>query len=261
MEVAATKVEEVQVVEKAPVVSTTTANVKEVFDVDMVDSMPHDNRDVIFQQVTNYTAGAIRGGRIRGGGGSQTIYMMDGFNMLRQFPTVKASAAYEIQTAAYGAENATAPGGVVNLVSRSGSNKFEFELGGTVDHSSHGAVPRRAGRRRRQPLLRAQPDRLRPHHQGQALVLGQRRVPAPARPCREPDVEGILPDPRPELRYWYKGTITLAWQITPRSKLRSVTNFDEYYRRQHRGSGRRPTRPRGAPTRTNTSPGSSGRPC
>ena len=156
MEVAVNKVEEVKVVEKAPVVSTTTANVKEVFDVDMVDSMPHDNRDVIFQQVTNYTAGAIRGGRIRGGGGSQTIYMMDGFNMLRQFPTVKASAAYEIQTAAYGAENATAPGGVVNLVSRSGSNKFEFELGGHRRPQLDGAVPRRAGRRRRQPLLRVQ---------------------------------------------------------------------------------------------------------
>ena len=96
--------------------------------------MPHDNRDVIFQQITNYAAGAIRGGRMRGGGANQTIYTMDGFNMLRQFPTVKASAAYEIQTAGYGAENAIAPGGVVNLVTRSGSNKFEFELNATADH-------------------------------------------------------------------------------------------------------------------------------
>ena len=53
-----TKVEEVKVVEKPPLVSTTTANVKEVYDVDFVDSMPHDNRDVIFQQITNYTAGS-----------------------------------------------------------------------------------------------------------------------------------------------------------------------------------------------------------
>ncbi len=147
MEVSVNKVEEVQVVERAPVVSTTTANVKEMFDVGMVDSMPHDNRDVIFQQVTNYTAGAIKGGRIRGGGGGQTIYMMDGFNMLKQYPTVKASAAYEIQTAAYGAENATAPGGVVNLVSRSGSNKFEMELAAHRRPQLDGAVPRLAGRR------------------------------------------------------------------------------------------------------------------
>ena len=78
---------------------------------------------------------------------------------------------------------------------------------------------------------------------------------------RESDVEGILPDPRPELRDWYKGTITLAWQVTPRSKLRSVTNFDEYCRRNTEGLGVRPTTPRAAPTRRSTSPASSGRPC
>jgi len=59
MEVASTKVEEVKVVEKAPLVSTSTPNVKEVFDVDFVANMPHDNRDVVFQQITNYAAGAI----------------------------------------------------------------------------------------------------------------------------------------------------------------------------------------------------------
>ena len=236
MEIAASKVEEVQVVEKAPVVSTTTANVKEVFDVEMVDAMPHDNRDVIFQQVTNYTAGAIRGGRIRGGGGGQTIYMMDGFNMLKQFPTVKASAAYEIQTAAYGSENATAPGGVVNLVSRSGSNKFEFELSGTMENSrmelgrdgldaregSHFYVlnPLMSG-----PIIK---DRL--WYSVNVEFLTRKTA-------REVDVERILPDPRPEFRHWYKGTITLAWQMTPRMKLRSVTNFDEYYRFNTEGLG------------------------
>ena len=236
MEVAASKVEEVKVVEKAPVVSTSTANVKEVFDVDMVDSMPHDNRDVIFQQVTNYTAGAIRGGRIRGGGGGQTIYMMDGFNMLKQYPTVKASAAYEIQSAAYGAENATAPGGVVNLVSKSGSNKFEMELAATLDHSrlelfrdnqdaaygSHFYVlnPTIAG-----PIIK---DRL--WYAANVEFLTRKTM-------RESDVEGILPDPLPEYRHWYKGTVTFAWQITPRSKLRSVTNFDEYWRINTEGLG------------------------
>src|SRR5213075_3212059 len=44
----ATAVEEVKVVEKTKLVSTTTSNVKEVYDIDFVDSMPHDNRDVIF---------------------------------------------------------------------------------------------------------------------------------------------------------------------------------------------------------------------
>jgi hypothetical protein len=239
MEVLATKVEEVKVVEKAPVVSTTTANVKEVFDVDMVDSMPHDNRDVIFQQVTNYTAGTIRGGRIRGGGGSQTMYMMDGFNMLRQFPTVKASAAYEIQTAAYGAENATAPGGVVNLVSRSGSNKFEFELGGTVDHSAMNLFTDEGDPKETShfyvlnPLISGPIIKDKLWYSANVEFLHRQTG-------RDPDAEGILPDPLPELRYWYKGTVTLAWQVTSRSKLRSVTNFDEYWRVNTEGLGTDP---------------------
>jgi len=124
----ATAVEEVKVVEKTKLVSTTTSNVKEVYDIDFVDAMPHDNRDVIFSQITNYAAGVLAGGRIRGGGSNQTLYLMDGFNMLRQYPTLKASAAYEIQTAGYGALNVMAPGGVVNLASKSGSNRFEFEV-------------------------------------------------------------------------------------------------------------------------------------
>src|SRR3954462_3454833 len=135
MEVASDKVEEVKVVEKAPLVNTSSASVKEVYDVDFVDSLPHENRDVIFQQVTNYSAGAING-RIRGGAANQTIYTMDGFNLFREYPTVKASAAYEIQTAGYGADNVMASGGVVNLVSRSGSNKYEFELEATADHDA-----------------------------------------------------------------------------------------------------------------------------
>ena len=107
MEVASDKVEEVKVVEKAPLVNTKSAGVKEVFDLDFVDSLPHENRDVIFQQVTNYSAGSING-RIRGGAVNQSIYTMDGFTMFRAFPTVKAQAAYEIQTAGYGADNVMA---------------------------------------------------------------------------------------------------------------------------------------------------------
>src|SRR2546423_4076801 len=66
MEVAATEVEEVKVVQKAPLISTTTASVKQVYDVDFVDSLPHDNRDVLFQQMPNYSPGVLNN-RIRGG--------------------------------------------------------------------------------------------------------------------------------------------------------------------------------------------------
>ncbi|HXU81365.1 MAG TPA: carboxypeptidase regulatory-like domain-containing protein [Polyangia bacterium] len=235
MEVASDKVEEVKVVEKAPLVNTSSASVKEVFDLDFVDSLPHENRDVIFQQVTNYSAGSING-RIRGGAAAQTIYTMDGFNLFREYPTVKASAAYEIQTAGYGAENVMASGGVVNLVSRSGSNKFELELGATVDHDrltffrdgldtrnpSHFYIfnPTIAG-----PIIK---DKL----WYAANVEFLTRLTG-----RDPDPERILPDPPPELRNWYKGTVKLTWQVSSRNKLSSVTTFDEFWRHNTRELG------------------------
>jgi hypothetical protein len=228
MEVASDKIEEVKVVEKAPLVSTTTANVKEVYDIDFVDSMPHDNRDIIYSQITNYSAGTIRGGRIRGGGGTQTLYEMDGFNMLRQYPTLKASAAYEIQTAGYGPEHANAPGGVVNLVTRSGSNKFEAELKATFDDNrlrffQNETDPRNGGHfyvlnpTVSGPIIK---DRL--WYSANVEFLTQKTG-------RERDALGILPDPLPELRNWYKGTVKLTWQVTSRNKLQSVTNFDEWW--------------------------------
>jgi hypothetical protein len=235
MEVASDKVEEVKVVEKAPLVNTTSSSVKEVFDLDFVDSLPHDNRDVIFQQMTNYSAGAING-RIRGGAANQTIYTMDGFNLFREYPTVKASAAYEIQTAGYGADNVMAPGGVVNLVSRSGSNKFEMELEATADHdgltffrdgldtrnSSHFYVinPTVAG-----PLVK---DRL--WYAANVEFLTRKTG-------RDPDPERILPDAPAELRNWYKGTVKLTWQLTSRNKISSVTTFDEFWRHNTRELG------------------------
>src|SRR4029450_13425162 len=53
---------------------------------------------------------------------------VEGFNMVGQRSTLKGMAALEIQGAGYGAENATASGGVVNMVTKSGSNKFEVDL-------------------------------------------------------------------------------------------------------------------------------------
>jgi len=137
MQIASGEVEEIKVEQAAPLVSTSKANVKEVLDVDLVTALPHDNRDVIFQQVVGYAAGTVTGSqRIRGGANNQTVYTMDGFNMLRQYPTVRATSAFEIQTAGYGAENAFAPGGIVNVVTRSGSNRVEFEIAADADHSA-----------------------------------------------------------------------------------------------------------------------------
>jgi hypothetical protein len=224
----ATAVEEVKVVEKTKLVSTSTSNVKEVYDIDFVDSMPHDNRDVIFSQITNYAAGVLGGGRVRGGGSNQTLYLMDGFNMLRQYPTLKASAAYEIQTAGYGALNVMAPGGVVNLASKSGSNRFEFEVGLSAENdqmtlfrdgldskaSSYFYIlnPTIAG-----PLIK---DKL--WYSLNVEALAQKTG-------RAPDPEGIRDEADPELRLWYKGTAKLTWQMTSRNKLQALVNFDDWW--------------------------------
>jgi hypothetical protein len=229
MEVA-TKVEEVQIVDKAPLVSTSTANVKEVYDIDMVDSLPHDNRDVIYSQLTNYSAGTIKGGRIRGGAGNQTIYTMDGFNMLRQFPTLKASAAYEIQTAAYGAENAMAPGGMVNLVSRSGSNKFEFEVDATAENGSMQFFKKPTDPKAGSFFYIFNPTISGPIVKDKLWYSLNTEFLAQDT-GREGDVEQIQPDPLTEKRRWYKGTAKLTWQVTSRNKLQSVTNFDEWWQR------------------------------
>jgi hypothetical protein len=235
MEVATEKIEEVKVVEKAPLISTSSSSVKEVYDIDFVDSMPHDNRDVIFQQLPNYSAGTING-RIRGGNTNQTIYSMDGFNLFHEYPTVKASAAYEIQTAGYGADNVMAPGGVVNMVSRSGSNKFEFEIEGTADNDhfklfrdsldSHALSdfyiinPTISG-----PIIK---DRL--WYSLNVEFLTQKTG-------RDSDPQGILPDVPPELRNWYKGTAKVTWQVTGRNKLSSVFTFDDWWRFYANGLG------------------------
>jgi hypothetical protein len=235
MEVASSEIEEVKVVQKAPLISTTTASVKEVYDVDFVDSMPHDNRDVIFQQMPNYSAGVINN-RIRGGAANQTINTMDGFILYREYPTVKASAAYETMTAGYGVDNVMAPGGVVNLVSRSGSNKFELEMEGTFDNSAFRLFtdkldspsgsnfyivnPTVSG-----PIIK---DKL--WYSANVEFLSQKTG-------RDLDPEGILPPPQTELRLWYKGTLKLTWQATSRNKVSGIFLFDRWWRWYANGLG------------------------
>ncbi len=135
-----TAVEEVKVIERAPVVSTTTANVKEVFDADFVEGLPTIERWAVESFVGYNTPGAsyqsLRSVRFRGGGTEQNAFNVEGFKMNGQKITTKSLAALEVNTAGYGAENANVPGGVVNMVSKSGSNKFEIDLSGWADDSN-----------------------------------------------------------------------------------------------------------------------------
>jgi hypothetical protein len=231
MEVDSGGVEEVKVVEKAPTVSTTTSNVKEVYDLDFVEAMPFNSRDQVFNQMVGQIGGAV-GTRVRGGAGNQTIFTQDGFDMRDQYPVTKASAAYEIQSAGYGADNATASGGLVNLVTKTGSNKFEFEFNATGENDAlrfgkdnrdgrgnyyYVLNPAIAG-----PIIR---DKLWYAFTAEAHFLGR---------GRDPDIEGILPPPLPYQKGINKGTLKLTWQMTTRNKLSFLSNFDSAWERNMR---------------------------
>ena len=126
--------EEVAIVERAPLVETKSAALKEVIDLDTIQAMPLADRNNAHEQLIGNAAGA-RGREVRGGRVNQTVFTQDGFDMREQFPTMKSSAAYEILTGGHGLDAPTASGAAVNLVTRSGSNRFEFELNATADHS------------------------------------------------------------------------------------------------------------------------------
>jgi hypothetical protein len=218
-------VEEVRVVERAPTVSTTTTNVKEVYDLDFVEAMPFNSRDQVFNQMVGQIGGAV-GTRVRGGAGNQTIFTQDGFDMRDQYPITKASAAYEIQSAGYGADNATASGGIVNLVSRTGSNKWEFDFNATFENDAlrfgdhldtpgnyyYVVNPSVAG-----PIVR---DKVWFFVAFESHILGR---------GGEVDLERIVPNGDPHLKLINKGTGKITWQVNARNKLTFLTNFDSAF--------------------------------
>ncbi len=217
--------EQVVVVQKAPVISTTTANVKEVYDVEFMDSLPLAARNNGPASMALSASGAIRGQKMRGGNDNQTAYTMDGFTMLGQFPTLKSAAAYEIQGAGYGADNPTVTGGVVNLVTRSGSNRFEAQFETFVQSPQLQFFRDSTDSRLGESFLLLNPtlsgpiikDRLwfAVNAEFNEFVVG-----------RDKDPLGILPDPPNSLKTVMKGTGKVTWQASPRHKVSLVFNWD-----------------------------------
>jgi hypothetical protein len=228
-----TATEEIAVVEKAPLVQTTKSNITEVFDLEMVENLPHGSRDNIHNQVVNDVAGGMNG-RIRGGSGRQTIFSQDGFEMRGQFPTLKSSAAYEINTGGFGVDNPMAAGGTINLVTKSGSNKFEFEFNAVADSNrmqffrdeadspaptyNYYLNPMFSG-----PIIK---DKLWYHFNTESHIL---------QTARNPDQEGYFPTPETYRKFIQKGTLKLTWQVSSRNKLQSLTNFDSPHEWNQRG--------------------------
>ncbi len=228
-----TQVEEIKVVERAPAVSTTRANVKTTYDEEFVDALPLDSRYQIESHVALNTAGitqpldqGARVMRIRGGNNQQNALMIEGFTVTRQEIAPKSLAALEVNTAGYGAEYAHIPGGVVNMVSKSGSNKYELDVSGFIQHPS-------------MSFFRDASDT------ASATTLNTYFNPAFSGPIikdrlwfyvntelrydvteREQDITGVLPPTPDRVNLNPRVTAKLTWQVTPRNKIQSFTNFN-----------------------------------
>jgi hypothetical protein len=235
MELETGNIEEVKVVEKAPLVSTTTSNVKEVYDLEYLEALPMVSRDQVHTQMINEVAGA-NNGRMRGGSVNQTLFTQDGFELNQingDYPPLKSSAAYEVNTAGYGADAPSSPGGMFNLVTKSGSNRTEFDFNATAEadqlrffHDNRDApgtgigplgqgassyyilAPTVGG-----PIIR---DKLWYFFSDETHIIGRTRT---------ADPEGLLGDRLPYSKFFHKGTLKITWQMTSRNKLSSVTNL------------------------------------
>jgi hypothetical protein len=126
--------EEVRIIQKAPPVNTTSAGVTDSFDADFVNALPLGSRD--FQGVAALAAGVLDDGSgnpaIRGGASFNNSYTVDGFqttdpvtHTFTENFTFSAMNQVQVRTAAFGAEHSDTLGGGINIVTKSGSNRFE----------------------------------------------------------------------------------------------------------------------------------------
>jgi hypothetical protein len=227
-----TGVEEVKVVERAPVVSTTNAAVRESFDEEFIDNLPSDFKLGAEAVIANSVPGAVqastRTARIRGGGSNQTAFQVEGFDMINQRSTLKGMASIEVSTAGYGAENATVAGGVVNMVTKSGSNKFEIDLNGFAEDNHLQFFLDSGDSRDRSFFYVVNPNISGPIIKDKLWFF----VNFEGRREQYVDIEDPLGlQPRnPDRRYGsLRGSGKLTWQVTPRNKLVSFNNFNFRY--------------------------------
>jgi hypothetical protein len=129
--------ESVQVVQKAPLINTQQAAVGTDYDLDFVDKLPVSSRS--FQGVAALAAGVYDSGggnpNIRGGADFNNSYTVDGFqttdpvtHTFTENFTFSAMNQVQIRTAAFGAEHSDTLGGGINVVTKSGSNRFEADV-------------------------------------------------------------------------------------------------------------------------------------
>ncbi len=227
-----TQVEEVKIIEKAPVVSTTSPTVKEVYDEEFVDNLPLENRFAVESFIGLNTPGAYstdgnRGLRLRGGSTTQNSMNVEGFRVNGMKVTVKSLAALEVLTAGYGAENSATPGGVVNMVSKSGSNKYELDVSGQVQDSNLAFFKDASDAENHSWNYMINPAFSGPLVKDRVwfYLNSEFRTEASA---REKDLSGLNVLPTPP-GHWFlssRGSLKLTWQISARHKLSSFSSWN-----------------------------------
>lgn len=129
-----TVAEEVKIIEKAPVINMGSTRIGTNFDEEFMNALPLQARS--YQGVAQLAAGVGGGSnpQVRGATYFSNNYTVDGFNttdpVTRTFSqnfSFSAMSNLEVTTAGGGAETADTAGGSFNIVTKSGSNRFEFD--------------------------------------------------------------------------------------------------------------------------------------
>jgi hypothetical protein len=221
MEVAAAT-EEIKVIERAPIVSTSTANVKEQWDEEFIDNLPLETRTSVEELVGHSTPGAAYAGeramRVRGGNTQQNLFLVDGFNLSGFKTLYKSVSSVEVSTAGYGADGAIASGGLVSMVTKGGSNRYELDVNGFHEDSILRAFTDEGDQVPRDWRMYINPNFSGPIIKDKLwfFVNGEARD---ERYSRELDPSGFFPQ-RKTQHYWnYRATTKLTWQLSPRNKL------------------------------------------
>jgi hypothetical protein len=233
MDVQAAEGETITIIEAPPMISTSKPAIQTKLELKTIQSTPSIDLINVFRDVLETTPGTTASRRVRGAPVRGTLFTQDGFEIKEQFPSARSSAALEIQTAGYGADAPTASGGIVNLVTRSGSNRsvFEMTLAGDASFARLGldrGEPS-AGTKRllinptiSGPIVQ---DRLWYHLNVETLFLQE---PQPRDPLL------VLPETKPFFNVIPKVTGKVSWQVNSRNKIDVVFNGDWPYQRNNR---------------------------
>ena len=239
MEVKTAEQRVVIVEKRQPVISTTKAAVQQNYDQQLIEAIPF--RDTVnqFRDIIHSAPGSINL-RVRGASATQTAFLEDGFEIRDIFPPIRSAQAFEVQTSAYGADAPTWSGGVSNMVTRSGSNDFEFQFQaltvGSWGELFKDNLDPNAGINRWMvnptlsgPIIK---DKLWYHLN---IEVTETTTPIPR------DLTLTLPEQTPQFSVFPKVVGKVSWQVTPRNKIDLLFNGDTPYiqnNRLTRGCGR-----------------------